>query len=58
MEQFFKKVTNKIKGYDSIYIMTHKNMDLDGFGAALGLSNIIKKYEKTANIIIEVKNEK
>lgn len=59
MEQFFKKVTNKIKGYDSIYIMTHKNMDLDGFGAALGLSNIIKKYEKKANIIIadDIKEE-
>lgn len=52
MEQFFKKVTNKISKYDSIYIMTHKNMDLDGFGAALGLCNIIKKYQKQANIII------
>ena len=34
-------------------------MDLDGFGAALGLSNIIKKYEKKANIIIadDIKEE-
>lgn len=51
MKKYFTQVTNKIKEYDSIYIMTHKNMDLDGFGAALGFVDILKKYHKNGKII-------
>lgn len=52
MDKFFQKTITKIKENEHIYIVTHRHMDLDGFGAALGMANILKKYGKKATIII------
>lgn len=52
MHTFFDKLKVLSKKADSICIMTHRHMDLDGFGAALGLYEIIEKYNKNVYIII------
>ena len=59
MDEIFKSLTNLIKTSDNIILMTHRNMDLDGFGASLGLYEIIKSFNKKPHIFIsEKKNNK
>ena len=41
MKEFFTSLTKKIKEKDKIVLMTHKNMDLDGFSSSICLYNII-----------------
>lgn len=52
MKEFFTHLTEKIKNSNKVIIMSHRYMDLDGFGAALGLHKIIEKYEKESYIIM------
>lgn len=52
MDEIFEKMTVQIQNAGNIIIMTHRYMDLDGFGAALGIYEIIKKYNKKSYIII------
>ena len=51
MITFFDRLKGMIKKAESICIMTHRYMDLDGFGASLGLYEIIEKYNKNVFII-------
>lgn len=46
MKEFFSSLTNKIKEKDKIVLMTHKNMDLDGFSSSLCLYRIISNMHK------------
>ena len=50
MEQFFDSLTSQIMNHESIIIMTHKNMDIDGFSSSLCLYNIISKMNKSCYI--------
>ena len=52
MEKFFNHLTNKIIKANKIIIMSHRYMDLDGFGASLGLHKVIEKYNKKSYIIM------
>lgn len=56
MEQIFNKLTELIKKYDDIYIMTHYNPDFDGMGSAIALQQIINKFKKQSYIIKNVKD--
>lgn len=42
---------------NKVYIMGHKNPDLDCFGAALGLSSVIKQLGKPCKIILNKDNK-
>jgi len=55
MDQIFKTLTELIKKYDNILLMTHKNPDLDGMGSAIALQQIIHSFNKQSFII---KNKK
>ncbi len=57
MEQIFNSLTQLIKEYNNILIMTHKNPDFDGMGSALGLQQIINSFKKNSYICIN-NNEK
>lgn len=39
-----------------VYIMGHKNPDMDCFGAAVGLSSVVKKLNKECHIVIKESN--
>lgn len=55
MIEFFEKLTNTIKNYDTIILTTHKNMDLDGFSSCLCLFNIINDMKKDCYIYLSKK---
>ena len=48
-----KILLEAVAKYSSIGLVTHKNPDGDGFCAALALQEILKKYEKNAEIVLE-----
>lgn len=52
MLDFFNSLTKIIKKYSKIIIMTHKDMDLDGFASSLTLYNIINKMHKECYIYL------
>ena len=52
MEEIFNSLTRIIKEHNNILIMTHKNPDFDGMGAAFGLQQIINSFNKTSYICI------
>lgn len=45
-----------IEKSENVYIMGHKNTDIDCIGAAVGIYKIAKTYGKTPKIIVDVKN--
>lgn len=51
MTDVFQTLTEMIKKYDIIYIMTHKNPDLDGLGASICLYEIVTSFKKECYII-------
>ena len=57
MRELFEELTNTIQKYEVIYLMSHRYMDLDGLGAAVGIANVIKKYQKEPRIIINKKEQ-
>ncbi len=59
MNDIFKNLTKIIKENNEIIFMTHRNMDLDGFGAALCMNEIVKSFGKKSYIFInDTKNHK
>jgi len=42
-----------INNADNVIVLTHKNADVDGFGAALGIYRICRMHEKDVNICME-----
>ncbi len=51
MTEIFKSLTENIKKFTKIYIMTHKNPDLDGLGASICLYTIAKSFHKECFVI-------
>lgn len=52
MNETFKSLTSLIKQHKVIIVMTHKNIDLDGFGSAICLYEIIKDFKKECHICL------
>lgn len=52
MNDIFNNLTKIIKENDEIIFMTHRNMDLDGFGAALCMNEIVSSFGKNSYIFI------
>ncbi|MBR4874569.1 MAG: DHH family phosphoesterase [Clostridia bacterium] len=42
-----------VNNADNVIVLTHKNADADGFGAALGIYRICRMHEKDVNICME-----
>lgn len=42
-----------IKNASQVYVMGHKNSDLDSFGASLGVAKIAKAYGKKVRVIVD-----
>lgn len=51
----FKKLKGEIKKHNNIFVMGHKDLDLDAIAGCLGISSICKKYNKNSYIIINDK---
>ena len=52
MQELFKSLTEEIKKHDTIYLMAHRNIDLDAFGSLLCMYEIIMSFNKEAYIIM------
>lgn len=52
MKDFLNRLIYSIQASDSVIIMSHRYMDLDGFGASLALYQIAKKYNKNISIVV------
>lgn len=48
-----KKLNHKIKKAKNIFIMAHKDLDLDALGSSIGMSMILKKKRKKCYFIID-----
>lgn len=56
MEEIFDKLTKKIKGYNSILIISHKNTDLDGLASSILMCQVAQKFGKNARVFLNEKN--
>lgn len=54
MNEIYKKLTDQIKNHNQIFIMAHKNLDLDALGSIVSLCKIIQTFGKVSYIF---KNE-
>ena len=50
-----KKFNRAIKNAKTIFLMAHKNLDLDALGSSIGLNVILKKRKKQCYLIIDDK---
>lgn len=50
-----KKLNRRIKRSKVIFLMAHKDLDLDALGSCIGLSLILKQRKKTCYIIVDDK---
>ena len=50
------KLMKMIKKSKKIFIMAHKNMDLDALGSSVGLYNILQTKKKDCYLVINEKN--
>lgn len=57
MKEFLNKLVHSMEKCDSIIIMSHRYMDLDGFGAALGLYQIALKYNTDVSIVVNTEEQ-
>ncbi len=48
-----KKLTRKIKKAKTIFLMAHKDLDLDALGSSIGMSMILKQKRKDCYLIID-----
>ena len=51
-----RKLTKSIKNSKTIFIMAHKNLDLDALGSSIGMYMILKGKKKKCYLIIDEKN--
>lgn len=54
MNETYKNLTELIKKHNNIFIMAHKNIDLDALGSSICLYEIIKTFKKNCYVIIDV----
>ncbi len=57
MIEVYKKLTEQIKKHDHIFIIAHKNIDLDAFGSAIALYKVLKEFEKECYIVTSITEE-
>lgn len=57
MIDVFNSLTESIKKFSNIYIMTHKSPDLDGLGSSIGLYTIITSFKKNCYLIDTKENK-
>lgn len=57
MDNMFKTLTEIIKNHNHIYIMAHRNIDLDALGSELCLYTIIKSFKKDCHIIVNLEED-
>lgn len=53
MQERFESITNQVIKSDKIIIMSHKQVDLDGFASSLGLYTIFKELNKQVYLYLE-----
>ena len=51
-----KELRKVIKNHEVVFIVGHKDLDLDAIGSALGMSYIVEKFKREAYIIIDDEN--
>ena len=51
-----KKLTRKIRYAKTIFLMAHKDLDLDALGSSIGMYMILKRRHKKCYLIIDDKN--
>lgn len=51
-----KKLNKAIRNAKNIFLMAHKNLDLDALGSSIGMNMILKRKKKKCYIIIDDKN--
>lgn len=51
-----RKLTKAIKKAKNIFLMAHKNLDLDALGSSVGMNMILKRKKKNCYLIIDDKN--
>ena len=51
----YMKIARLIKKSKNIFLMAHKNLDLDALGSQIGMDNILKKKKKNTFLIIDEK---
>lgn len=52
MQEAYKKLTQLIKNHDNIFVMAHKNIDLDALGSIICLYKIIESFKKTPYLVM------
>lgn len=57
MYEIFNRLTKKIKEYENILIMSHKNTDLDGLASSILMCEIARKLGKNSNVFLNEKND-
>ena len=48
-----RKINNIIKKSKTIFLMGHKDLDLDALGSCIGMYNILSRKKKKCYIIID-----
>ena len=51
-----RKLNKKIRNAKTIFLMAHRNLDLDALGSCIGMYMILKRRKKKSYIIIDDKN--
>lgn len=56
MENLFERLTDLVKHYDNVIIVSHHNPDLDALGSSLGLSSILTTMDIENYIFLDINN--
>lgn len=51
--EYAKEIKRKIKNHKTVFIVGHKNLDLDAIGSALGIYSIVENFHRQAYIIVD-----
>lgn len=52
MTEIYQKITEQIQKYNTFIILAHKSIDLDAFGSALCMSQILESEQKEVSILM------
>lgn len=55
MTEMYKQLTALLKEHDHIFIMAHKNIDLDALGSSICMYKIVKSFKKECYIMLSKK---
>lgn len=57
MTEMYKQLTTLLKDHDHIFIMAHKNIDLDALGSSICMYHIVKSFKKKCYIMLQPKEK-